>query len=75
MTLIDSALGSDKQLYRLVHIVDYGDGANEVSTRFQLNVRVFNGIIEPANVFKLGFRQYLRHPSFQSFAEFGLYRD
>ena len=74
MTLIDSALGSDQHIYRLVHIVDYRDGADETSTRFQQNVRVFKNGIEPANVFKLGFQQYLKHPLFQSFAEFGLDR-
>ena len=74
MTLIDSSLGSELGTYHLVHIVDYQDGADEASTRFQQNIRVFNNRIEPANVFKLGLREYLTHPLFQSFAEFGLDR-
>ncbi len=75
MTHIDSALDSDSGTYHLIHIVDYQQGAEKTSTRFQQKVRAFNKRIEPANVFKIGFREYLNHSSFQSFAEFGLDRD
>ncbi len=74
MTLIDSTLGNDQHVYRLVHIVNYENGAEEASTRFQQNVRVFNNKIELANVFKTGFREYLNHSSFRAFAEFALDR-
>lgn len=74
MALIDTALGSDTKLYRLVHVVDTKKGADEVAIRFRQNVRAFKNSIEQANVFKLGFKQYMNHPLFQQFAGFGLDR-
>lgn len=74
MALIDSTLGPDPGTYHLIHIVNYLHGAEEASTRFRQNVRAFKNGIEPANVFRGGFREYLKHPSFQAFAEFGLDR-
>ncbi|MFH0896887.1 MAG: SIR2 family protein [Candidatus Bathyarchaeota archaeon] len=71
MILIDSALEYDLGANLLVHIVDYGDGADKASSRFQQSVRAFNNRIDPTNVFKSGFREYLRHTLFNSFANFG----
>ena len=74
MTLIDSALGSDPHTHRLVHIVDVREGAENVRNQFLQKVRAFTPWIPTENVFSQGFRQYLKDPSFRSFAEFGLDR-
>ncbi len=68
LTIIDSAL-VDPMKYYHVHIVGSGEGARDACNRFMKGIKAFTNYIPAENVFRKGFRDYLRN-GLKSFGEF-----
>jgi len=68
LTIVDSAL-SDSMIYRLIHIVNSGAGGDEAYKKFERGIKVFQGSMDVRNIFKGGFRTYLRGDRLRSFLE------
>ena len=73
LSIIDSVL-TDSTKYYHIHIVGSGARANECSKRFRDGVKAFSNYIKEENIFKGGFRDYLRG-HLRSFVKFDSYRD
>jgi hypothetical protein len=70
LTMVDSAL-IDPMIYRHIHIVNSGAGADEARKKLERGIKVFGANIDVRHIFREGFRKYLRD-GLKSFSEFAM---
>jgi len=70
LAIVDSTL-SNPTVYRHIHIVNSGPGADEARKKLEQGIKVFGTNIDVRNIFREGFRKYLRD-GLRSFSEFAM---